>query len=145
MDVISTVGCGDATLAGFALAASQGTCGEQAIRLAAACGAANCVAFAPGRIEESKVLELLPKIEVRQLAFEIRKQPALRASEHDAAAMLLRGWHDSGNPSRGIIVIDASHDWLWQIQPLNLASFILQGLVGREKFPIPCVRFLPVL
>jgi 1-phosphofructokinase family hexose kinase len=69
MDVISTVGCGDATLAGFALAASQGTCGEQAIRLAAACGAANCVAFAPGRIEESRVLELLPRIEVRQLAF----------------------------------------------------------------------------
>ncbi len=69
MNVISTVGCGDATLAGFALAASQGLSGEETIRLAGACGAANCVAFAPGRIEKTKVRELIPKIEVRELTF----------------------------------------------------------------------------
>jgi 1-phosphofructokinase family hexose kinase len=67
LKVISTVGCGDATLAGFARAASQGIKGEEAIRLAAACGAANCSADAPGRIELPTVRALLPQIEVQQL------------------------------------------------------------------------------
>jgi 1-phosphofructokinase family hexose kinase len=64
---ISTVGCGDATLAGFAQAAAQGTIGEQAIRLAAACGAANCSAPAPGRIKLAVMRSLLPEIKVQQL------------------------------------------------------------------------------
>jgi 1-phosphofructokinase family hexose kinase len=68
MKVISTVGCGDATLAGFAYAAIQGIGGEQALRLAAACGAANCMAPAPGRIELATVHALRPQIEVRQLS-----------------------------------------------------------------------------
>lgn len=67
LKVISTVGCGDATLAGFAHAAVQGIAGEKAIRLAAACGGANCSAFAPGRIELATVHALLPQIEVKQL------------------------------------------------------------------------------
>jgi 1-phosphofructokinase family hexose kinase len=67
LNVISTVGCGDATLAGFAHAAVEGIAGEKAIRLAAACGAANCSAFAPGRIELATVHALLPQIEVKQL------------------------------------------------------------------------------
>lgn len=65
---ISAVGCGDATLAGFAHAAAQGMAGEEAIRLAAACGAANCSAPAPGRINLATVQSLLPEIEVRQLS-----------------------------------------------------------------------------
>jgi len=65
--VISTVGCGDATLAGFAHAWTQGFNGEQSIRLAAACGVANCSALAPGRIDLSTVRSLLPQIEVQQL------------------------------------------------------------------------------
>jgi fructose-1-phosphate kinase PfkB-like protein len=68
-DVVSTVGCGDATLAGFAYAAIQGIGGEGAIRLAAACGAANCAASAPGRINNAHVRALLPQIEVRKLTF----------------------------------------------------------------------------
>jgi 1-phosphofructokinase family hexose kinase len=67
MNVISTVGCGDATLGGFACAAAQGIIGEEALRLAAACGAANCVAHAPGRIELATVQSLIPQIEVQQL------------------------------------------------------------------------------
>lgn len=67
LKVISTVGCGDATLAGFAHAAVQGIAGEKAIRLAAACGAANCSAFAPGRIELAVVNALLPQIELKQI------------------------------------------------------------------------------
>jgi 1-phosphofructokinase family hexose kinase len=65
--VVSAVGSGDATLAGFARAATQGITGEDAIRLAAACGAANCSAIAPGRIELATVKSLLPQIEVQRL------------------------------------------------------------------------------
>lgn len=68
MKVTSTVGCGDATLAGFACAAIQGTSGGEALRLAAACGAANCVASAPGRIELTTVQALMPQIDVQQLS-----------------------------------------------------------------------------
>jgi len=68
MKAISAVGSGDATLAGFAHAASQGLVGEEALRLATACGAANCVAPAPGRIEFATVQAFVPQIEVQQLA-----------------------------------------------------------------------------
>jgi len=67
MKVISTVGCGDTTLAGFAHAALQSMAGEGALRLAAACGAANCVSPAPGRIEFATVQTLMPQIDVQQL------------------------------------------------------------------------------
>ncbi len=68
MKVTSTVGCGDATLAGFAHAAIQGMGGGEALRLAAACGAANCVAPALGRIELTTVQALMPQIDVQQLS-----------------------------------------------------------------------------
>jgi 1-phosphofructokinase family hexose kinase len=64
---ISTVGCGDATVAGFALAAVQGMGGEAAIRLGTACGAANCLAKSPGRISPNHVKSLMPRIEVRRI------------------------------------------------------------------------------
>ena len=69
MNVISAVGSGDATLGGFAFAAVQDIGGEEALRLAAACGAANCVAPAPGRIELATVRTLMPQIEIQQLNF----------------------------------------------------------------------------
>jgi 1-phosphofructokinase family hexose kinase len=69
MNVISAVGSGDATLGGFAYAATQGMAGEEALRLAAACGAANCVAPAPGRIELATVRALLSQIEIQQINF----------------------------------------------------------------------------
>ncbi|MGA8073223.1 MAG: hexose kinase [Candidatus Acidiferrales bacterium] len=67
LKVISTVGCGDATLGGFACAAARGIVGEEALRLAAACGAANCLAAAPGRIDLAIVESLIPQIEVQRL------------------------------------------------------------------------------
>jgi len=69
MKAISTVGCGDATLAGFAYAAVKGIDGEEALRFAAACGAANCLAIAPGRIDFAKAQSLFPQIEVGRIAF----------------------------------------------------------------------------
>jgi len=64
---ISTVGCGDATLGGFVYAVQTGLSGEDAIRVAAACGAANCLAQLAGQITEADVKMLLPQIEVRRL------------------------------------------------------------------------------
>ena len=69
MNGISAVGSGDATLAGFARAAAQSISGEEALRLAAACGAANCMAPAPGRIELARVEALAPQIAVERLSF----------------------------------------------------------------------------
>jgi len=46
----STVGCGDATLAGLTYAAAKELTFEQSLALAVACGAANCLAPLPGRI-----------------------------------------------------------------------------------------------
>lgn len=63
----STVGSGDATLAGFACAMGQGLHGEAALRLAAACGAANCLAEFTGRISAKDVESLIPQIEVTAL------------------------------------------------------------------------------
>lgn len=64
---ISTVGSGDATVAGFAVAAARGMSGEAAIRLASACGAANCLAEVPGRISAKNVKLLMPRIKVHRI------------------------------------------------------------------------------
>jgi 1-phosphofructokinase family hexose kinase len=63
----SSVGCGDATLAGFACAALNGWRGEQALRFATACGAANCLAEFEGRISASDVQSLIPQIDVEAI------------------------------------------------------------------------------
>jgi len=68
--VKSTVGCGDATVAGFAYAAHSGLNAKEAALLAAACGTANCLADAPGQVSLSDIekfqketqVELLDKI-----------------------------------------------------------------------------------
>jgi 1-phosphofructokinase family hexose kinase len=64
---VSTVGSGDAAVAGFAVAAAKGMSGEAAIRLAAACGAANCMAKFPARISLAEVKSFLPRIGVRRI------------------------------------------------------------------------------
>jgi 1-phosphofructokinase family hexose kinase len=68
LKAISTVGCGDTTLAGFAYAAMHGLPGEQALRFATACGAANCVAEFEGRISTSDVQSLVPKVTIKSLS-----------------------------------------------------------------------------
>jgi len=67
MKAISTVGCGDAAVAGFAIAAARGLAGDDAIRLAAACGAANCLAQAPGKVRARDVKMLAPRVCVERL------------------------------------------------------------------------------
>ena len=65
--VISTVGCGDVTMAGFAFAAQRGLTGEDALRFAAACGAANVLAKLEGRISAQDVESLIPRIEIERV------------------------------------------------------------------------------
>jgi 1-phosphofructokinase family hexose kinase len=65
---ISTVGSGDATVAGFAVAAAKRISGEAAIRLAVACGAANCLAELPAAISSGGVRTLMQRIDVRRIS-----------------------------------------------------------------------------
>jgi 1-phosphofructokinase family hexose kinase len=64
----STVGSGDTTLAGFIIAMQRGFTGEDAIRFATACGAANCLAPIPGAIQSKDVEALLNEMSVAALA-----------------------------------------------------------------------------
>lgn len=60
----SAVGCGDASLAGFAVARRRGLAGHEFVRFAAACGTANCLADAPGMIDRRAVERLLTQSSV---------------------------------------------------------------------------------
>jgi 1-phosphofructokinase family hexose kinase len=60
----SAVGCGDATLAGFAAAYSRKLGTGDMLRLAVACGAANCLASGPGRIDAAQVLALVERVQI---------------------------------------------------------------------------------
>jgi len=63
--VRSSVGSGDATLAGFAFADHQGLEPAEALRLAAACGTANCLAEGPGRARADDIARLKKEIRVQ--------------------------------------------------------------------------------
>jgi len=76
----SPVGCGDAALAGFAVAYERKLSDEETLRLATACGSANCLADAPGRVDASIVERLAREIEVRRvLACESSRHVAMEA------------------------------------------------------------------
>lgn len=62
IQVNSTVGCGDSTVAGFAVAARRGLNISEKLRLAVACGAANCLADLPAQIKLADVEKLLPLV-----------------------------------------------------------------------------------
>jgi 1-phosphofructokinase family hexose kinase len=64
----SCVGSGDATLAGFAFAAQRRLPSVEAVRLAAACGSANCLAPGPGCARAEDIANLKDQIHVEILA-----------------------------------------------------------------------------
>jgi 1-phosphofructokinase family hexose kinase len=74
----SPVGCGDAALAGFAVAYERGLSDEETVRLATACGSANCMADVPGRVDVSDVQRLAQDITMRRVV-------ACGASRHTTA------------------------------------------------------------
>ena len=72
----SPVGCGDAALAGFAVAHERGLSDEETLRLATACGSANCLAEAPGRVDAREVSRLAREIRVRRIVPREFSRPA---------------------------------------------------------------------
>jgi len=58
----STVGCGDAALAGFAVAYVRELPDQDALRLAVACGTANCFAESPGLVDPVEVERIAQRI-----------------------------------------------------------------------------------
>ena len=64
----SSVGAGDATMAAFAYGLSEGFDIEKALRLAAACGAANCLGDAPARVRMEDVGEFETQVRIERLA-----------------------------------------------------------------------------
>ncbi len=64
----SSVGCGDATVAGLAVATLRGATMTEALKLAVACGQANCRAPSPGRLSSEHVEQALAALELTPLA-----------------------------------------------------------------------------
>jgi 1-phosphofructokinase family hexose kinase len=67
LSAVSTVGCGDAALAGFAFAAANDLSFEQSLAFATACGAANCLAALPGRIMRDDISRIERDVYVERL------------------------------------------------------------------------------
>lgn len=63
----STVGCGDAALAGFAHSFCSRTVPAEALRKATACAAANCLAESPGAVHAEAVREFEAQVRVETL------------------------------------------------------------------------------
>jgi fructose-1-phosphate kinase PfkB-like protein len=64
----STVGCGDAALAGLAFATANGFSFERSLALAVACGAANCLAPLPARITREDVSRFEQNVRVERVS-----------------------------------------------------------------------------
>ena len=65
--VKSSVGCGDATVAAFAHGVAAGLTVKDTLQLAAACGAANCLADLPGQLRDTDVKAFLGQVRVEEL------------------------------------------------------------------------------
>jgi 1-phosphofructokinase family hexose kinase len=63
----STVGCGDAALAGLAYAAAANLTFQQGLALGVACGTANCLAALPGRILREEVSRIEQGVQIELL------------------------------------------------------------------------------
>jgi 1-phosphofructokinase family hexose kinase len=68
LQIRSSVGSGDSALAGFAVGIAAHFSPEDTLRLAAACGAANCLAESPGTARLSDIRRLQREIRVEAMA-----------------------------------------------------------------------------
>jgi 1-phosphofructokinase family hexose kinase len=64
----STVGCGDAAMAGFARAIASNSSPEEVLRLAVACGTANCLAESPGAAKLEDIQRFQSQVRVQELS-----------------------------------------------------------------------------
>lgn len=67
VDVLDTVGCGDAFLAGVAVGRKRGFSFHEICRMAVACGTSNALHLGPGEIEKDQVWHLMEKVQVLSL------------------------------------------------------------------------------
>jgi 1-phosphofructokinase family hexose kinase len=67
LDPVSSVGSGDAFLAGFVAARYSGSGHEDALRFAVACGAESTQHFGAGRVEQREVERLVPEVRVEEV------------------------------------------------------------------------------
>jgi tagatose 6-phosphate kinase len=67
MRAMSTVGCGDAALAGLAFASAKNLSFEKSLALAVACGTSNCLAALPGRILAEDVSRIEQGVHIERL------------------------------------------------------------------------------
>jgi 1-phosphofructokinase family hexose kinase len=67
LDPVSSVGSGDAFLAGFVAARYGGGGHEEALRFAVACGAESTQHFGAGRVEQREVERLVPEVRVEEV------------------------------------------------------------------------------
>jgi 1-phosphofructokinase family hexose kinase len=65
VNAVSTVGSGDSFLAGWAVSQARGLPPGECLRMAIACGTANCLAKSPGIISLESVQQFLPQIQIR--------------------------------------------------------------------------------
>jgi fructose-1-phosphate kinase PfkB-like protein len=73
IEMRSTVGCGDAALAGFAVAHARGLSDEDALRLAVACGTANGLAESPGMVDALEVDRIFQQVSAEPLQTDWRE------------------------------------------------------------------------
>lgn len=66
LPVRSTIGSGDATVAGFCVALNRGLSDPEALRLAMACGVCNALFAQVGYVEKDRVMELAQEIQVEE-------------------------------------------------------------------------------
>ncbi len=67
LDPVSTVGSGDAFLAGFVAARYEGRSPEECLAFGVACGAESTQHFGAGVVDPNQVKRILPAVEVREL------------------------------------------------------------------------------
>lgn len=67
LDAVNTVGCGDAFVAGMAVAVSRGKNAEEALRLATAAGSANALTEQAGNVRLHDVQRFLHEVAIRKM------------------------------------------------------------------------------
>jgi len=67
VDVVSTVGCGDAMVAGFASASLLGRDFDECFRWGCAAGAANAASFGNAACTKEQILDLIPQVKMNRV------------------------------------------------------------------------------
>ncbi|MCI8660054.1 MAG: 1-phosphofructokinase family hexose kinase [Lachnospiraceae bacterium] len=67
--VVSTIGCGDSSVAGFCLGAERGMEKEDCVRLAMACGACNAMFSKVGCVEPETVWKLFEQVQIQKISY----------------------------------------------------------------------------